>query len=79
MLRHVSISSQFPIANWIREYRFPAPYAKIDIEAENKESSGKALQDNSDGQSVARPRWASTFVGIEERKAQTSARETRGA
>jgi hypothetical protein len=34
---------EFPVANWIQEYRFPAPYAKTDIETQNKESGGEAL------------------------------------
>ena len=70
---------RFLIANWFQEYRFHALYAKTDSETENKKSSGKALQNNGNRQSVARPRWPSTLAGVQERKAQTPSCEARGA
>jgi hypothetical protein len=41
--RFTYAGAYFPVAYRIPQYRFPAPYAKIDIETQNEKSGGKTL------------------------------------
>jgi hypothetical protein len=66
--------TRFPLANRTEAHKFLVPYAKTDIETQNKESGSQALQDNGDWQSVAGPGEPAPLAAIQKREAQTPSR-----